>query len=574
MKTYSKFLNCFASLLVIACVFSSFDALAGNQSVVIPSEEIKMGNLEAEMPPPSLQIVSVVALEYTGGVHIRCHGTNTGRATVEVQGGIAPYTYQWSGLPNQTGATAVGMQAGTYTVTVTDAAGTSVSALVTLLQNPPLQVMANVDPILCHGGVASITLSATGGTPSYSGLNWYQVTAGTHSFIVADANGCRKKTTIEITEPPVLLASSTASSILCNGGTADVLVEATGGVGPYNGTGQFTAQAGNSSYVITDANGCYAYTDVLIDEPAVLTTNVSHTDILCRGGEAEVTVDGVGGTPPYVGTGSYTVMAGTYQYIITDANGCQSSSSVSLTQPSALIATISNTPVLCNGDLSAVEVLATGGTTPYIGTGTYYVAAGMHSYTVVDDNGCSVEIATMITQPRAIDVTATWTPGQYEGSPAIVDVVAAGGTPAYSGTGTFPEAPGTHTYTVYDANGCSGSGSVTIPAQGTFSMGTAPTVENGNVFLKGKSTNTCVQASFNGSTKRNEIIFKLDYDSRVRVDIYDLAGTLVQRIEQAEALKDQHYRITVPSTEWSNGVYVYHFHTDMEEIVDKLQVVK
>lgn len=574
MKTYSKLLNCFASLIVPAFVFSSVNVSAANERVVIPSIE-KENSMNIELTPPSnLQIISIVPFEYNGGVHIRCYGTSTGKATVQVQGGVAPYTYQWSGLPNQTDATAVGMQAGTYIITVTDAVGNTVSGSVTLIENPPLQVITNIDPILCHGGVATVTLSATGGTPFYSGLNWYQVTAGTHAFIVADANGCRKKAIVEITEPPELVATSTASTILCSGGTAEVVVDATGGVGPYNGTGLYNEQAGTPLYVITDANGCYAYTDVVIDEPQPLSTSISHTDVLCRGGDAEITVDGIGGVPPYLGTGVFMEMAGSYQYTITDANGCQSSSSVSISQPPALVATISNTPILCNGDISAVEVLATGGTAPYFGTGNYYVNAGLHSYTVTDDNGCSVEIATMITEPSEIEVFTTLTPSQDGEGLSIVDVTAVGGTPTYSGTGTFQETPGTYVYTVYDVNGCAGNGIVTIPNYAPSSMGTVPVSENAGGRPKSQMSSAVVQASYNTALQKSEITFELDYDSDIRVDIYDAAGSLVQRIHQDVAWKGQKYKLLIDSEGLRNGVYVCHFQTSKEEIVEKLQIIK
>lgn len=572
MKVYSILLNCSASLLASIFTFTSLNAFAANNGVGIPTDRSNLFEMESEMPPPAnLQIVNLFPLEYNGGVHIRCNGQNTGRATVEVQGGVAPYTYQWSGLPSQTGATAYGMTAGTYTVTVTDAIGNSVSGSVTLIENPPLEAIPNVSPILCNGGVATVTLSAAGGTAPYSGLSWYQVPAGYYSYTVADANGCRKKVWVDITEPPALVATSYAASILCNGGTAEVVVEASGGVGPYNGTGIFNESAGTSSYTITDGNGCYGYTNVTITEPPVLSTTISNTDVLCRGGQSQITVGATGGTAPYVGTGVFTEYAGTYQYTITDANGCQNTASVSITQPSALVANISSTPILCNGDLSAVEIVATGGTAPYSGTGMFYEPAGLHNYTVVDNNGCSVNLGTMIVQPREIEVAANWTQGQGEGSPAVVEIIAAGGTPSYSGTGTFQQSAGTYTYMVYDMNGCSGSATVTIPAYGSGNMPTAILpLESGSL----KTPSSFVQATYNTQANKSEITFQLEYDSDIQIEIYDLAGALVQTVRQEEALSGQNYLLSIDSDELSTGVYVYHFHTKWEDKVNKLQIIK
>jgi hypothetical protein len=54
--------------------------------------------------------------------------------------------------------------------------------------------------------------------------------------------------------------SSTPST--CNGGAATVTVSATGGVGPYTGTGVFQAMPGNHTYTVTDANGCTGSTTI------------------------------------------------------------------------------------------------------------------------------------------------------------------------------------------------------------------------------------------------------------------------------------------------------------------------
>src|SRR5690606_20476886 len=54
-------------------------------------------------------------------VNVSCFDGNDGEATVTVTGGTAPYTYLWNDATAQTTATAAGLEAGTYTVTVTDA---------------------------------------------------------------------------------------------------------------------------------------------------------------------------------------------------------------------------------------------------------------------------------------------------------------------------------------------------------------------------------------------------------------------------------------------------------------------
>ena len=125
--------------------------------------------------------------------------------------------------------------------------------------------------------------------------------------------------------------------------------------------------------------------------------------IACNGGVANISVTGSGGIAPYTGTGTFTANAGASSYTVTDANGCSASASVTITQPSQLVAASTATTISCNGGSSTVTVTATGGTTPYIGIGTYPVSAGTHSYTVTDVNGCTSNTSINVTQPALVN---------------------------------------------------------------------------------------------------------------------------------------------------------------------------
>jgi hypothetical protein len=84
----------------------------------------------------------------TAKTDVSCLGGNDGSATVTATGGTAPYTYSWNTNPVQTGATASGLMAGTYTVTVTDAGGcvataTAVIGTVPDVTNPVITACAS-----------------------------------------------------------------------------------------------------------------------------------------------------------------------------------------------------------------------------------------------------------------------------------------------------------------------------------------------------------------------------------------------------------------------------------------------
>ena len=138
-------------------------------------------------------------------------------------------------------------------------------------------------------------------------------------------------------------------------------------------------------------------------QPTLLTASISSTPILCNGGTSVITVSAAGGTGPYTGTGNYTVTAGSHSYTVTDANGCTTSTSTTITEPSALVASSSVTTISCYGGTATVTVAATSGTTPYSGIGNFTVSAGTYTYTVTDVNGCTSNTTIIVTQPALVN---------------------------------------------------------------------------------------------------------------------------------------------------------------------------
>src|SRR5204862_364871 len=158
----------------------------------------------------------------------------------------------------------------------------------------------------------TVSVTAGGGTPPYSGTQSFTHGAGTYSDRVSVAYGWSAATTGGIAQPALLTASSSNTAILCNGGPSTVSVLAGGGTPPYSGTQSFTHGAGTYSVTVTDSNGCTATTTGDIAQPPLLTASSSNTAIRCNGGPSTVSVTAGGGTPPYSGTQSFTHGAGTY----------------------------------------------------------------------------------------------------------------------------------------------------------------------------------------------------------------------------------------------------------------------
>jgi hypothetical protein len=290
---------------------------------------------------------------------------------------------------------------------------------------------------------------------SYQSARYFSgLMAGVHTVSVIDSNGCESTSAVILTEPAALIANSSSTAIACFGGTATVTVSASGGTSPYTGVGIFTVATGTYSYNVTDSKGCTASSSVTVAEPFLLVAANSSTQISCNGGNSTVTVIAAGGTAPYTGTGTYSVPAGTYTYSVLDSRGCVAVTNVILNQPTAITVMATSSVINCFGQTSSVTVGAVGGTAPYTGTGTYAVSAGTYTYTVTDNAGCTATRTVVISQPTALNAYANSAGIACNGQTANVQVTATGGTPQYTGVGTYAVSAGPYTYTVTDANGC------------------------------------------------------------------------------------------------------------------------
>jgi hypothetical protein len=433
--------------------------------------------------------------------NVACFGGSNGAINLTPSGGTGPYTFNW--LPSgPTTEDRTGLTAGTFTVQITDVNGCTGTVTATVTQpTSPVSGTTVVTNVACFGGSnGAINLTPSGGTGPYT-FNWLPsgpttedrtgLTAGTFTVQITDVNGCTGTVTATVTEPTDLIAISSATTILCNGGTATVTVSAMDGTAPYTGTGTFTVSAGTHSYTVTDANGCTATTNITVTEPTDLMAISSATTILCNGGTATVTVSAMDGTASYTGTGTFTVSAGTHSYTVTDANGCTATTNITVTEPTDLMAISSATTILCNGGTATVTVSAMDGTAPYTGTGTFTVSAGTHTYTVTDANGCTAITNITVTEPSTIGSSVTTTNSNCGNLNGTATVNAAGGTGTltylWSSSGTAATetglAAGSYTVTITDDNSCTATNVASISDIG------APTV-----------TTISADASCNGTT--------------------------------------------------------------------------
>ncbi len=446
---------------------------AGNYNLTVTDANgcTGTGSIVVNEPPPLT--VGEASTDET------CAGDNDGTITLTGGGGTAGYNYDIGfGAPNGTGAF-TNLPPGTYNYTVTDANGCTVTGSITIVVGPSCCPMTNTvastNPLCagaCDGtitltenlGAPTVTYSIDGGVTTQTSGNFTNVCAGTYNILIEDGNGCQYIDVVTLTDPPALGGSiTTQTDVSCNG-VCDgaVTVAGSGGTPPYmydigggaQASGTFNGLcAGANNMTVSDANGCATTAVITVNAPTTLTVNISNDTIICDGGIATITSNGVGGTGPYtyawndpnatLGSTLNIGIAGTYTVTVTDANGCMAQASVIVATNTAIIVTAQFDQTICSGETLTISATGGGG------------SGGPYTYHWTNDDGSG------------------WT--------------ASGASVSISPTGTT-------TYTVTISDGC---GSTTTTDQVTVTVHQTPTV---NFTVDNTSGCTPVTAGFTNLT--------------------------------------------------------------------------
>jgi gliding motility-associated-like protein len=437
-------------------------------------------------------------------------------------------TYIWSpgtGLSATTGTsvTANPTSTGFYNITGTDANGcVGTHAFTIIVTSAVIANISTTEP-LCNGSSdGTAQANVTSGSAPYNFL-WSNgqttnpatgLPAGNISVTVTDNVGCSRTANATLTEPTAISSTITpytfpgGANISCNSytdGSADLTVS--GGTGDYTflwSNGQTTedlsnAAAGNFTVTITDENNCVATNTVTLTEPASMTaalnspTNSGGYNISCAGeddGVINATV--TNGTAPFTylwsnGSTSQNISngtAGNQTFMVTDANGCSTSASITLTEPAGMSSSVAAATysggynVTCNGasdgsiDLTVTN--ASGNTTYLWSNGATTedisnVPAGTYSVLATDVNGCTSSSSATLTQPALL--AGNLTISTYNGNVNIscnsytdgsINAAITGGAAPFSynwSSGQTTQnisnlAAGNYSVTVTDANGC------------------------------------------------------------------------------------------------------------------------
>lgn len=359
----------------------------------------------------------------------------TGSLSLNVTGGVEPYTYLWSN--GSTASSISGLSEGGYSVTVTDATGCTAMNEFYIYVSEGIYGSAYSTPVLCAGeatGTAEVNIyGGSEGPFTYlwsNGSTSAQVSnlaPGTYSVVVTAPNGCSATYYTTIEEPQLMVVTLTTQNAACAGDLGSASVSVSGVEGTVNiywsdgSTGDGLQVApGNYSVTVVNNVGCSVTKDFTITAPEALTASITGSDIACYGQTSTVTAEISGGTPPYTytwsngaTTPSTQVSGGIYTVYVRDANNCTVQQSVTITQPVLMLDVFVQVTQLnaCYTDANGkATVEASGGVAPYTylwsdGATTsenFSLTTGVHTVTVTDANGCSATANVTITSPPAV----------------------------------------------------------------------------------------------------------------------------------------------------------------------------
>jgi len=442
--------------------------------------------------------VTIAAQPLTATVTCPSSGVTAGKpfnCTVEAVGGTAPYT--GTGVFSRT-EDVKGMKTESFTVVDSNSLGVSGSTIVTVAGQPFVATATCPSAGITAGKPFTCNVSATGGTGPYTGTGTISRTesikgAKTESFTVTDANGVSAAATKDvIVSPQPLVVTVACPATSTPGVTFSCVVTATGGTLPYTGTGSFTVTETTKgikteSFSVTDANTVTASgsASVSIQGTPVVVTVTCPSSGITTGKPFNCTVEVTGGTAPYTGSGSFTRTEATKgtkteTFSVTDANGATASGQATVTvggQPLVVTATCPSSGVTAGKPFDCI-VAATGGTSPYTGTGTISRTEAVkgpveESFTVTDANGASaLSLTSVSVSPQPLVVSVSCPSSATAGLAFDCTVTATGGTAPYTGTGTISRTESlkgvvTESFDVTDSNSVTATGSATVSIAGT-----------------------------------------------------------------------------------------------------------
>jgi len=403
--------------------------------------------------------------------------------TLSIVNAGAYESFSWSTTDNTGQVTIPGP--GTYTVTVTNK-GCETEASFTVAEDAALP--PSISGALDFCDEASTFLSVS---PTYESYSWStggngqaeEISSGGNvGLTVTDANGCIAETNVDVVQNALPNVQLTGDEEICTGGFGVISVVNGASYTDviWNNTETdatiSVSSPGTYSVTATDINGCVGTANFDVAEVALPGAAISGVTSFCTGTSAVLTADPPGMS--YDWSDGTTMQSATIDtpgevfLTVTNASGCQSVTSVDVTEVTELSPEISGPTGFCTG-----EVLFLTGP---VGFSAYewsdnsnsqnveleVTAGGTYSLTVTDATGCTGSDSVVVTENPLPDATITGELAFCEGDSTVLS--GASGLDDYtwsdntSGLVLEVSAPGTYSLTVTDNNECENSSSVDV----------------------------------------------------------------------------------------------------------------
>ncbi len=485
--------------------------------------------------------------------NLTCNAVCNGSITLGLSGATPGYTLNWTPgiITGQGTQTVTNLCSGTYTATITDLRGCVVVRNFTVTQPSALSLTATPINVRCFGACnGTVNTQVNGGTGLIT-YNWPAVgpflgaTTPTiinlcpaiYTVTATDQNGCSRTATSQITQPTALTSTLSISQPICSGncnGTATL--NASGGTPTYSlswsGSGITTNTigglcAGNYTGTVTDANGCTSTQGFTLNPAPNFSLNLTPVNPLCNGacnGSISTVVSGNQGTfaitwaPTGSGLNPTGLCASVYTATATDAQGCTALATANLISPAALLANVTTTSPLCNGNCNGIALSTPANAQGAVsftwlpsgvtGTNSLVNQCANNNYTLLiqDAQGCTDSQTYTITTPPALNLSSSNLPSSCGTANGSITVLPTGGTPTYSftwipavSTTSFATGltAGVYTVNVSDINNCTNT--LVIPLANANGPSSA-VISVTNVVCNGGATGAASITNVTGGT--------------------------------------------------------------------------
>jgi len=451
------------------------DKGAGTYSVTVSDDQGCSTTKSRTLTDPPPNTVSISPLSNYNGSYIKCNGESNGSLAAIVKdennNTITAQDYLWTAGTTTVGegatlSTLNNLGKGQYKVVITYRNQCKAEASYFLSEPDPVTVAVSIgsnyngQAISCYNMTdGKLHAVATGGTGALSYL-WNtgatgsllsNVGAGSYTATVKDVNGCTATQTMELQNPEPVQASITSVSdysgygISCYGlSDGSITAEGNGGTGVYTYTwsnGKTSAvinslPTGNYTVTVSDNNGCKQEVSQEITSPTALSLSVANQkNISCFGGnDGSIQLQSTGGAGGYTfsrdnkatgqsGNVFNNLSQGSYTVYLHDNNGCEKSTSATLTQPTKINISFKDIqPAFCSNPTGTATAVVSGGVSGYayswqdsksnvIDTDAVLsdVKSGIYTLLVTDNNACPMTNSVAITSNDGAKSTYTAT---------------------------------------------------------------------------------------------------------------------------------------------------------------------